>query len=63
MLMKKCQLASAPVVFFCHWPKCFWNDWKKLCHSGQNIWKYRLMNIVTARFDTIVRKITEMSQW
>jgi len=39
---------------FGHWPKCFWNDRKKFSHSGRNVWKYRLMNTVTASFDTIV---------
>jgi len=33
-------------AFFGHRPKRFWNVWKKFSHFGQNVWKYRLMNIV-----------------
>jgi len=35
---------------------------KKLSHFGQNVSKYRLMNTVTASFNTTVRQMTEMSQ-
>jgi len=42
--------------------KLFWNDRNKLSQFGQKVWKYRLMNIFTASFNTIVRKMTEMSQ-
>ena len=40
----------------------FWYYRKKLSHFGQNIWKYRLMNTVTASFNTTVRQMTEMPQ-
>ena len=50
-------------VFFGHRSKCFWNDRKKLSHFGQNVWKYKLMNIVAASFHTTVRQMTEMSRW
>ena len=32
-------------------------------HFGQNVWKYRLMNIAAASFITTVRQMTEMFQW
>ena len=48
--------------FFGRRPKLFWNDRKKLSHFGQNFWKYRVMNTVTASFNTTVRQMTEMSQ-
>ena len=41
---------------FLKWPK-------KLSHFGQNVWKYKLMNTLTARFNTAVRQMTEMFQW
>jgi len=50
------------VFFFGHRPICFWNDRKKLSHFGQNVWKYRLINTVTASFNTTLRQMTEMSQ-
>ena len=31
-------------------PKRFWNDRKKVGHFGQDVWKYRLMNIVFGEF-------------
>jgi len=51
------------VFFFSRRPKRFWNGWRKLSHFSQNVWKYRLMNIVTTGFDAKVRQMTEMSQW
>ena len=48
-------------VFFGHRPKWFWNDWIKWSHFGQNVWKYRLMNTVTASFNKSVRQTSEMS--
>ena len=42
--------------------KCFWNDWKKLSHFSQKVWKYRPMITVTVSYDTTVRQMTEMSQ-
>jgi len=42
--------------FFGHRPKCFWNDWKNICHFGQNGWKYRLTSTVTTSFNTTVRQ-------
>jgi len=48
--------------FVSHRLKCFWNDWKKLSHFSQNVWKYRLLNTVTASFNTNVRQMTEMYQ-
>jgi len=50
------------LFFFSHRPKRFWNDWKKLSHFGQILWKYRLENNVMASFETTVRQITEMFQ-
>jgi len=48
---------------FGHRPKCFSNDRKKLCHFGQNVWKYRIMDTVAANFNTTVRQMIEMFQW
>jgi len=31
-------------LFFSHRLRCFWNDWKRLSHFSQNVWKSRLMN-------------------
>jgi len=31
-------------------------------HFGQNVWKYKLMNTASARFNTTVRQLTGMSQ-
>jgi len=45
-----------------HRPKLCWNDWQKLSHFGQNVWKYRLISTVAAGFDTTVRQMTEKSQ-
>jgi len=52
--------------FFCHRLKWFWNDWKKLSHFSQNVWKCRLVNTVMMSFNTTLRqmsqqKITKMS--
>ena len=48
--------------FFSHRPKRFWNDQKILGHFDQNDWKYRLINTVTANFNTTVKQMTEMFQ-
>jgi len=50
------------VVFSGLRPKRFWNDRKKLCRFGQNVWKYWLKNTVAASFNTTVRQTTEMFQ-
>jgi len=50
------------LVFFGHGPKRFWNDQEKLSHFGQNVWKQRLKNTVTASFSTTVRQMTELFQ-
>jgi len=50
-------------VFFGHRPKRFWNDWKKLSHFGQNIWKYKLKITVMASFNATVGQMTEIFQW
>ena len=34
------------LFFFGHRLKRFWNDWKKLSHLGQNVWKYRLKTLL-----------------
>jgi len=57
---------SSPGIFrsfFGHRPKCIWSDRKKLSHFGHNVWKYSLMNIVTASFITTMRQMTKMFQW
>jgi len=36
---------------------------KELTHCDQNVWKYRLENTFTARFNTVVRQMREMFQW
>jgi len=48
--------------FFGYRPKCFWNDWKKFSNFGQNVWKYRVMNIVEVSFNTTLRQMAEMFQ-
>jgi len=47
--------------FSSHRPICLWNDQKDLSHFGQIVWKYKLMNTVTASFNTTVRQMTEMT--
>jgi len=46
---------------FSHRP-IFLNDRKKLSQIGQNVWKYILVNTVTASFNTTVKQRTETSQ-
>ena len=41
---------------FLKWPK------KQLCQFGHDVRKYRLVNTFKARFNTIMRQMTEMSQ-
>ena len=36
---------------------------KKLCHFGQNVWKYGLKNAFMASFNTTMTHMTEMFQW
>jgi len=40
----------------------FLNDWKNLSRFGDNVRKYRLMNAVSASFNTIMGQTTEISQ-
>ena len=56
------QPVSFSVIFQLQ-TESFGNDWKKLSHLGQKIWKYRLRNTVTVGFNTTVRQMTEMFQW
>ena len=49
--------------FFGQGLKLFWNGWKKLCHFGQNVWKYRLKNTFVVNFNTTVRRMPKMFQW
>jgi len=43
-------------------PNFFWKDRKKLSQFGQNVRKGRLVNTVSANFNTIIRQVAEMSQ-
>jgi len=43
-------------------PIFFWKDRKKLSQFGQNVRKGRLVNTVSANFNTIIRQVAEMSQ-
>ena len=60
---RNCHTVQRLGLFSGHRPKCSGKDRKKLSHFGQNVWKYRLKNIVTASFHTTLRQMTEMSQW
>ena len=51
----KSRPVSMEQIWF-YWPKCFWNDRTKLSHFGQNVWRGRLLNTVTASFNITVRK-------
>jgi len=50
-----------PSFIFGHRPKLFLNDRKKLSQFGQNVRRYRLVNIVAASFNTLTRQMTQMS--
>jgi len=45
-----------------HRSKFFWNDWQKLSQFGHNVWKGRLVNTDMACINTVVGKMTKMSQ-
>ena len=49
-------------LFFGHRLTSFLNDRKILSQFGHNVWKYRLVNAITASFNTIIGQMTEMSQ-
>jgi len=50
------------VYFFGHRPNIFEVPKKQLSQFGHNVWKSRLVNTVTASFNTVTGQMTEMSQ-
>jgi len=53
---------SSQTVFFTQRPNFLKNDRKKLSQFGHNVRKGRLVNTVTASFNTIMGQMTEMFQ-
>ena len=52
--------ASLDLLFFAVIDRNVFEMTKNLSHFGQNVWKYKITNTVTASFDTTVRQMTEM---
>jgi len=55
-------LTPTLIIFFGHRPIFFEMTEKNLSHLGHDVRKYRLVNPVTACFNTIMGQMTEMSQ-